>query len=119
MKFDPFKIFELSYSYEIKNLDELYYDLFKKNTNLEDLNLAYKILQDPVQKLSFLCNVHGQNQSSSEVMSFIFSVLKDKKNINILCEDFLQEAIQYAILEQWNICWITLQKFIYLKKHSI
>lgn len=120
-KFDPFSFFNLPYDFEIPNLEKIYYMFYKKQKNLEQVNEAYKILQNEVKKLMFLCEhfaVFDNHERSTSLIQEIFLLIQhqSKEELKILVEENLSIAILEAKSRNWPTCAYNFQKFLYLNK---
>ncbi|WP_342261961.1 hypothetical protein [Alphaproteobacteria bacterium endosymbiont of Tiliacea citrago] len=108
---DAFLIFNIPYEFETENLDDLYYKKIKENVDLEAVNLAYQFLKDPIKKLFFLCEKHGETAIDKQIIKDVFN------SKNTLKQE-LDEAINAAKKHDWKLCWYNLQKYQYLKKRT-
>lgn len=117
---DPFKIFGIPYEFETPNLDSIYYSLYKKNENLENLNLAYKILTNIEQKLFFLCDFHHTSKPDRDILCDVLNILKENKTKSAkdLAQFKLNESIKFALQNEWQNCWHEFQAYLYLNKNK-
>ncbi len=109
---NPFKIFAIEEKFEITELDEKYFLLFRTSYNKEELNAAYKMLKDPIERAKTLCKINGYTTPDQTIAK---EVLNIKATQEILTQIY-NMVIENAINNQWDNTWKYLQKYSYIKR---
>ena len=111
---DVFEVFKIKKSFNIDNLDKIYYSLYKNadNKQKEEINHAYLILKNPYSRICSLCETFPVDINLEE----IFKIIEEQKNLNEYLDDLLQKVYESARNDENEKCSILLEKYKYLKK---
>ncbi len=119
---NPFKTLGLPENFEIENLDQIYFKLYKdsvKNVNkLQEINNAYAIVKDPIERAKALCHLNGYYESDSSIAQEIFSILlsQEEYEVESVGANLYESILQFASAQDWKNAWKSLQKYLYVKK---
>lgn len=118
---DPFKIFDIEPKFDIENLDQVYFKLYKTKKDIEILNAAYNILKDKFMRAQILCAINGENIPDTQLPKEMFNImcmnLEEKKLLLNQAQNQAQEEIfANAKIANWAKTWYWLQKYSYLAK---
>jgi DNA repair ATPase RecN len=114
---NPFNLLKIKPQFEIYNLDEQYYKLYKTAEDKSALNQAYSVLKNDIDRAKTLCEINQCTQIDSniakEIMPFIYKSYEEKIK---LLKEIQQNIIENACAANWKVTWHYLQKYSYIKR---
>lgn len=114
--FDPFKTLQLKHKFEINNLDEIYFNLYKNSQNKDEINEAYYFLKDEINKIHFLCFFNGFIEDDKNLPKEIFQIIESKIDVSKLFNETKEQMFNFAKNDDFEKAWYLFQKYRYLFK---